>query len=71
MEALVKLLDGGPVSAGTAAAVWALMELCVRNEAGQHAVLDRGGLEKVWLHQSTRSLESCICLLPGVSEVNA
>ena len=47
MEALVRLLEGGPVSAGTAAAVWALMELCVRNPAGQQAVMLHGGLQQV------------------------
>ena len=49
VEALVKLLDGGPVSAGTAAAMWALMELCVRNPGGQQALVQHGGLQKVRL----------------------
>ncbi len=47
VEALVKLLEGGPVSAGTAAAMWALMELCVRNPDGQQALEQHGGLQKV------------------------
>lgn len=47
VEALIKLLDGGPVSAGTAAAMWTLMELCVRNPDGQQALMQHGGLQKV------------------------
>ena len=45
--ALVKVLDGGPVSAGTAASVWALMEICMRNPAGQQELLQHEGLAKV------------------------
>jgi hypothetical protein len=36
------------------------MELCVRNEAGQHALLDQGGLDKV-SHFLIRQL----CCSPG------
>lgn len=43
----MRLLDGGPVSAGAGAAAWALMELCHRNPAGQNALLSNGGVEKV------------------------
>lgn len=47
MPALVKVLDGGPVSAGTAASVWALMEICMKHPAAQQALLEHQGLEKV------------------------
>ena len=47
VPALVKVLDGGPVSAGTAASVWALMEICMRNPAGQEQLLEHDGLAKV------------------------
>ncbi len=47
MPALVKVLDGGPVSAGTAASVWALMEICVKNPEGQQQLLEHEGLVKV------------------------
>ena len=47
VPALVKVLDGGPVSAGTAASVWALMEICMRNPAGQQELLQHEGLAKV------------------------
>ncbi len=47
MPALVKLLEGGPVSAGTIASVWALMEICMKNPAGQQELLDHNGLAKV------------------------
>ena len=47
VPALVKVLEGGPVSAGTAASVWALMEICMRNPAGQQQLLEHDGLAKV------------------------
>ena len=47
MPALVKVLDGGPVSAGTIASVWALMEICMKNPAGQQELLEHEGLAKV------------------------
>ena len=47
VPALVRVLDGGPVSAGTAASVWALMEICVKNPAGQQELLEHQGLAKV------------------------
>ncbi len=47
VPALVKGLDGGPVSAGTAASVWALMEICVKNPEGQQQLLEHEGLAKV------------------------
>ena len=47
MPALVKVLDGGPVSAGTIASVWALMEICMKNPAGQQELLKHEGLAKV------------------------
>ncbi len=46
-ESLVRLLDGGPVSAGAGAGAWALMELCHRNPEGQAALLAAGGVDKV------------------------
>jgi hypothetical protein len=47
VPALVRVLDGGPVSAGTAASVWALMEICMKNPAGQQELLEHQGLAKV------------------------
>lgn len=47
MPALVKVLDGGSASAGTIASVWALMEICMKNPAGQQELLEHDGLAKV------------------------
>lgn len=60
-EALVRLLDGGPVSAGASAAAWALMEVCHRNPTGQNALLSTGGVEKVRACVSTSFIISHPC----------
>lgn len=61
MPVLVKVLDGGPVSAGTIASVWALMEICMKNPAGQQELLQHEGLAKVRPHFAWHAS----CVFPG------
>lgn len=47
IKALVKLLDGGPASPGTAAACWAVVEVATAHPANQDAFRAAGGVAKL------------------------